>query len=187
MTVGGRPGLVVIGASLGGLAALPVLLRALPADYGAPLVIVQHRGQGSDDLAAALQRGCLLPVREVEDKDPLRPGVVFLAPTDYHVLVDEGRLCLSTEPRVHHARPSIDVLFESAAAVYGVGVLAVVLTGTSRDGAFGALQVKRRGGVVLVQDPRTAEGRLMPEAAIAATHVDRVLTLDQLAEALRTA
>lgn len=183
----GRPSLVVIGASLGGLSALPVLLRALPVDYRLPVVVVQHRGQGSDDLAGALQRGCLLPVREIEDKDELRGGVVFLAPTDYHVLVDEGRLCLSTEPRVQHARPSIDVLFETASAVYGAGVLAVVLTGASRDGALGALQVKQRGGSVLVQDPTTAEGRLMPSAAIAAAAVDRVLPLDQIAEALRLA
>lgn len=187
MTLGGRIELIVVGASLGGLSALQQLLRALPADFRLPLVVVQHRASGSDDLASALQRECAVPIREVEDRDPLRPGAVYLAPADYHVLVDRGRLRLSTEARVLHARPSIDVLFESAAAAYGEGVLAVVLTGASRDGALGAQQVKARGGALVVQDPATAEARVMPAAALAGARADLVLRLDEIADVLRVA
>ena len=182
-----RIALIVVGASLGGLSALKRLLGALPAGYRLPVVVVQHRAADSDDLAPALQRACAVAVREVEDRDPLRPGTVYLAPADYHVLVDRGRLRLSTEARVLHARPSIDVLFESAAAVYGEGVLAIVLTGASRDGALGARQVKERGGSLVVQDPATAEARVMPAAALAGARADLVLRLDEIADVLRAA
>lgn len=186
MTRTGRPLLVVIGTSLGGLTALPVILRALPRDFRSPVVIVQHRAILSDDagLVSALQRGCLLDVREVEDKDPLTAGRVYLAPADYHLLVEDEHLTLSTEARVMHARPSIDVLFESAAESHGNRVIAVVLTGASRDGTVGAQKVKERGGVVLVQDPSTAECKVMPAAAIAGVKVDRVLTLAQIPQYL---
>ncbi len=175
--------LVVIGTSLGGLTALPTILQALPRDFRCPVVVVQHRAIHTDDLSlvAALQRGCLLEVREVEDKDPLVPGRVYLAPSDYHVLVDDGHLTLSTEARVLYARPSIDVLFESAAQSHGARVIGVVLTGASRDGADGCQAIKRNGGVVVVQEPASAESKLMPSAALAAVEVDRVLLLRQIA------
>ena len=181
-----RGRLVVIGTSLGGLTALPAVLRGLPRDFRCPVVVVQHRAIDTDDqsLAAVLQRGCPLELREVEDKDPLTPGRVYLAPADYHVLVDDGHLTLSTEARVLHARPSIDLLFESAAEAYRKRVVGVVLTGASRDGALGCQAIKRHGGVVLVQDPSTAESRVMPGAAIEVGAADRVLTLPQLAQAL---
>lgn len=179
------PGLrvVVIGTSLGGLTALPVILRGLPRGFRCPVVIVQHRAIDADDLSlvAALQRGCLLAVREAEDKDPLVGGRVYLAPADYHVLIEDDHLTLSTEARVLHARPSIDVLFESAAASHGPGVLAVVLTGASRDGVAGSLEVKRRGGRVIVQDPGGAEAKLMPASVIAEVAVERVLPIEQIA------
>lgn len=182
MTLGAdRIALIVVGASLGGLSALKRLLGALPAGYRLPVVVVQHRAADSDDLAPALQRACAVAVREVEDRDPLRPGTVYLAPADYHVLVEDNHLTLSTEARVLHARPSIDVLFESAAASHGPGVLAVVLTGASRDSVAGALEVKRRGGRVVVQDPSGAEAKLMPSSVIAEVEVERVLPLDQIA------
>ncbi len=186
MTRPGRPLVVVVGTSLGGLTALPVILRALPRDFRSPVVIVQHRAILSDDagLVGALQRGCPLEVREVEDKDPLTAGRVYLAPADYHLLVEDEHLTLSTEARVMHARPSIDVLFESAAESHGNRVIAVVLTGASRDGTVGAQKVKERGGVVLVQDPSTAECKVMPAAAIAGVKVDRVLTLAQIPQYL---
>ncbi len=178
--------LVVIGTSLGGLTALPTILRALPAGFRCPVVVVQHRAIDIEvvSLLAALQRGCPLELREVEDKDPLTPGRVYLAPADYHVLVEGDHLTLSTEARVLHARPSIDVLFESAAEAHGERVIGVVLTGASRDGAFGAKEIKRRGGVVIVQEPSTAEARLMPESVLSSVAVDRVLKLDQIAQAL---
>jgi two-component system chemotaxis response regulator CheB len=180
---GGRPQLVVIGASLGGLSALPVILGALPRDFPNPVVIVQHRAIHSDDagLVDALQRGCQLQLREVEDKDRLLAGRVYLAPADYHLLVEGDHLTLSTEARVLHARPSIDVLFDSAAESQADRVIAVILTGASRDGVVGAQKVKQRGGIVIVQDPATAECKVMPAAAIAGVVVDRILTLEQIA------
>lgn len=183
MRPAGRPRLVVIGASLGGLSALPVILGGLPRDFPSPVVIVQHRAILSDDagLAEALQRGCLLLVREVEDKDRLLGGRVYLAPSDYHLLVEGDHLALSTEARVLHARPAIDVLFDSAAESHADRVVAVILTGASRDGVVGAQKIKARGGIVLVQDPATAECKVMPAAAIAGVAVDRVLPLDQIA------
>jgi two-component system chemotaxis response regulator CheB len=180
---GGPSQLVLIGASLGGLSAIPVILGGLPRDFPNPVVIVQHRAIHSDDagLVDALQRGCLLPVREVEDKDRLAAGRVYLAPSDYHLLVEGDHLTLSTEARVLHARPSIDVLLDSAAESHGARVIAVILTGASRDGVLGAQRIKQRGGIVVVQDPATAECKVMPAAAIAGVAVDRVLTLEQIA------
>jgi len=177
------PRLVVIGASLGGLSAIPVILGGLPRDFSIPVVIVQHRAILSDDagLVDALQRGCPLTLREVEDKDPLRPGHVYLAPADYHLLVEGDHLTLSTEARVLHARPAIDVLLDSAAESHGERVIAVILTGASRDGVVGAQKVKQRGGVVIVQDPASAECKVMPGAVIAEVEVDHVLPLEQIA------
>jgi two-component system chemotaxis response regulator CheB len=183
---GGRPQLVLIGASLGGLSAIPVILGALPRDFPNPIVIVQHRAILSDDsgLVEAMQRGCPLMVREVEDKDRLAAGRVYLAPADYHLLIEGDHMTLSTEARVLHARPSIDVLFDSAAESHADRVVGVILTGASRDGVLGAQKIKQRGGLVVVQDPATAECKVMPAAAIAGVAVDRVLTLEQIAQYL---
>jgi two-component system, chemotaxis family, protein-glutamate methylesterase/glutaminase len=174
--------LVVIGTSLGGLTALPVILRGLPPDFRMPVVIVQHRTIGADAgaLAAVLQRSCALQVREAHDKDPLATGRVYLAPADYHLLVDDGHLALSTEGRVQYARPSIDVLFQSAAETYGGRVVGVVLTGANRDGVEGARRIKERGGFIVVQDPSTAESRVMPAAVLAAVTADRVVPLAEV-------
>lgn len=173
--------LVVVGASLGGVAALQVLLSELPATFAPPLVVVQHRGRASDDgLARLLQARSPLPVCEPDDKQRLEGGHVYLAPADYHVLVERGALALSTDGPVQHARPSIDVLFESAADAYGRETVGVILTGANRDGAQGCARIKERGGVVLVQDPADAESRFMPAAAIAAAHVDKILPLGEL-------
>lgn len=183
---GGRPQLVLIGASLGGLSAIPVILGALPRDFPNPIVIVQHRAILSDDsgLVEAMQRGCPLMVREAEDKDRLAAGRVYLAPADYHLLIEGDHMTLSTEARVLHARPSIDVLFDSAAESHADRVVGVILTGASRDGVLGAQKIKQRGGLVVVQDPATAECKVMPAAAIAGVAVDRVLTLEQIAQYL---
>jgi len=128
-----------------------------------------------------VQRHSAVRMREPRDKEAIVPGQVYLAPADYHLLVEPGAFALSTEGPVRHARPSIDVLFESAADAYAQRVIAVILTGTSRDGAQGAARVKERGGFVVVQEPATAEGTRMPEAAIAATAVDQVLPLPEIA------
>lgn len=180
------PALVVIGCSLGGYNALNVILRAFPRDYPLPIAIVQHRGiEQTERLSLALQEMTPLPVREADDKEPIVPGCVYVAPPDYHLLVEVGRFALSTDGRVLAARPSIDMLFESAADAYLERVVAVVLTGASRDGAQGASRVKRKGGVVVVQDPSTAEAPVMPEAAIAAAQPDRVLPLAEIAAFLQ--
>ncbi len=172
---------VVVGTSLGGLSALKVVLSGLPREFPLPIVIVQHRGKTADDaLTNLLGAETLLSVSEPNDKEALEPGHVYVAPADYHLLVEPGSLALSTEAPVNCSRPSIDVLFESAAEAYGSSVVGVVLTGANQDGARGSARIKERGGVVLVQDAATAEGSAMPTAAIAATNVDKVLPLSEI-------
>jgi two-component system chemotaxis response regulator CheB len=166
------PPVIDAGASLGGLHALGLLLQGLPAGFAAPIVIVQHRGKDPDDALCRLLRGrSQLPVSEPIDKERIVPGRVYIAPADYHLLLERGSFALSTEAPVHYARPSVDVLFESAAESYGPGVVGVVLTGANYDGAAGAAKIQRCGGRIIVQDPETAESRPMPLAAIAATGV----------------
>jgi len=174
--------LVVVGVSSGGLHALQTLLAGLPGDFPWPLAVVQHRTLDADDtLARLLQTRTVLPVTDVLDKEPIQPGHVYLAPPDYHLLVEAGWFALSKDAPVSYSRPSIDVLFESAADVYGAGVIGVVLTGASADGARGAARIKACGGCVVVQDPDTAECSVMPCAALAATAVDGVLKLEAIA------
>lgn len=175
--------IVVIGTSLGGLHALSTLLGALPAGLALPLAIVQHRASGSSGLAEFLQRGSALPVVEVEDKQTIAAGRAYLAPPDYHTLVSGARFALSTDAPVRHARPSIDVLFDSAAVAYGPAAVGVILTGASDDGAAGLARIRRSGGLGLVQDPSDAACPVMPRAALA-RGADRVLTLAALAPAL---
>lgn len=176
--------LVVIGASLGGLHALTTLLGALPPDFPTPLVIVQHRAREATSLLSLLQQASRLPVSEAEDKQPLQEGQVYLAPADYHVLVEQRSLALSIDGPVLYARPSIDVLFESAADACAGRVIGVILTGASADGAQGLAAIKARGGCAIVQEPAEAECRVMPEAAIAAAPVDYVLRLLAIAALL---
>jgi two-component system, chemotaxis family, protein-glutamate methylesterase/glutaminase len=177
--------LIVIGTSAGGLAALELILSGLPAGYAIPLLIVQHRSTESDMLCEVLQSRSPLPVREVLDKEPLEPGTVFLAPPDYHVLVEEGSLALSADEPVRFARPSIDVAFLSAADAYGARLIAVVLTGANEDGAAGARRIHAAGGRVLVQAPETAEVARMPAATLAEVPAATVLTLEGIAAHLR--
>jgi two-component system chemotaxis response regulator CheB len=174
------PELVAIGTSLGGLHALTSILRELPGELGVPIVVVQHRGPQADSGAFTqiLQEHSKLRILEAEDKMPIESGAVYVAPPDYHLLVEEpGVLALSTDAPVRSARPSIDVLFETAADAYGSGLVGVLLTGASADGADGLAAVKARGGRVIVQDPATAECGTMPAAGLAATSVDYVLPL----------
>jgi two-component system chemotaxis response regulator CheB len=175
--------LIVIGASWGGLSALETLLRALPPEFDTPLAIAQHRAVGSDRgaMTQILSRHSGHPVSEPGDKDPIEAGRVYVAPADYHLLVDQEGFALSTEGAVHHSRPSIDVLFDSASDVYGDRLAAVILTGANDDGAYGMQRVRRRGGLTIAQDPATAERPAMPAAAIATGAVQRVLPLDGIA------
>jgi two-component system chemotaxis response regulator CheB len=179
------PSVVVVGTSLGGLAALSSLLRAMPAGFAVPMAVVQHRGKAEDDaLQRLLAAQTSLRVSEPNDKDPLEPGRVYLAPADYHLLVERASVALSTAPPRNFARPSIDLLFESAAEAHGSGVVALVLTGSNHDGAAGVRRVKERGGRVFVEDPATAHSSAMPASAIAAAPVDAVLPLAKLCERL---
>jgi two-component system chemotaxis response regulator CheB len=181
--------LVALGASWGGLDAIRTLLGRLPANLGAPIVVAQHRAAESHayalrDILAAATR---LHVREAADKDRLEDGTVYLAPPDYHLLVEEeGTLALSTDALVMWARPSIDVLFESAAEAYRERCAAVVLTGANADGAAGLARVAELGGAALVQEPANAERAEMPRAALAAVPSARVGELPELADALAT-
>ena len=179
--------LVVVGTSLGGLEAVSRLLRALPAGFALPVAVVQHRLAGPYDaeLAAMWQRDTELRVLEAEDKERLEAGTVYVAPADYHLQVESpGQLSLSTDAPVLWARPSIDVLFESAAEAYGERVIGVILTGASSDGSRGLGAIRSRGGCALVQKPSTAECDVMPRAAIAATPVNHVLELAELGRVL---
>lgn len=174
--------LIVIGASWGGLHAVGEILPALPHDTDAAVVVAQHRRANSVEggLAGLLQVRATLPVVDVDDKAPIERGQVYLAPPDYHLLIQRGYFSLSKEAHVHYARPSIDVLFQSAADAYRERVIGVILTGANADGAHGLAEVKRRGGVAVVQDPGTAERHEMPAAALAMTAADAVLPLSEI-------
>jgi two-component system chemotaxis response regulator CheB len=177
--------LVALGTSLGGFDAVRKLLHQVRHSCNAALVIVQHRSPQADaTLVDLLAQHCALPVSEPCDRDPIEPGHVYLAPADYHLLVEPGCFSLSIDPPVSFARPSIDVLFESVAAAYGSAAIGFVLTGSSRDGARGAAAIKRAGGRVFVEDPMLAHSPVAPEAALAAADVDGVLPLDGLAAVL---
>lgn len=178
--------IVVIGTSTGGLKAMQVLLSGLPAEFPLPVVIVQHRGHGSESgLCEFLSRFCSLPISEPEDKEPVVSGRVYLAARDYHLLLENGSFALSTDPAVGFARPSIDVLFESAADEYRERAIGVILTGANRDGARGLAAIKTRGGITVVEDPFAAACPEMPEAALAQTRADWVLPLPEIAQRLR--
>lgn len=177
--------LIVIGASLGGLHALGTLLAGLPHDFPVPLVIAQHRHRDSDaTLRSVLQRSSAIGVYEAEDKQLIAPGAAYLAPADYHLLVERGSFALSTEGPVQYARPSIDVLFESAADAYGLRLIGVILTGANADGAAGLAAINAAGGCSVVQEPATAECRVMPDAALARVQPDYVVPLLEIAPLL---
>ena len=174
--------IVVIGASYGGLSALQTILSELSPELCLPVVIVQHRKKDGDDgLCEYLKKRSPLPLSEPNDKDNVEPGRVYLAPRDYHLLIEESHFALSTESPVAFARPSIDVLFESAADVYHERAIGVILTGANRDGASGLAKIKALGGIAVVQEPESAESRVMPDAAISAAKVDRILPLAGIA------
>ena len=170
---------MVIGASWGGLAAMRCVLGALPSGFPLAVVVVPHRHRDSDRmlLSDLLQDRSVIPVHEAEDKMPLAAGRIFVAPPDYHLLVDRGHLSLSTDPPVRFSRPSIDVTFASVAATYGAQAVGVVLTGANDDGAEGLRRIADRGGYAIVQDPATAESPTMPAAAQRAVPTAQVLPL----------
>jgi len=173
---------IAIGASWGGLLAVGTLLEGIPDELDQAIVVAQHRSADSSRgvLESLLQRHITRPVREPGDKEPIERCHVYVAPPDYHLLVDAGHFALSVEARVQFARPSIDVLFESVAEAYRDRAIGIVLTGSNEDGAAGLAAIKQNGGVSIVQDPQTAERRTMPDAAIAGSVADAVLPLEQI-------
>jgi two-component system, chemotaxis family, protein-glutamate methylesterase/glutaminase len=177
--------IVVIGTSWGGLAALRELIGGLPPGFAVPVVIVQHRHKQSDNLLTnLLQERTPLCVCEVEDKAPIKQGYVYLAPADYHLLVERGFFSLSTDEPVRYSRPSIDVTFVSAADTYTDRSAGVVLTGANADGSRGLKRIVQRGGLALVQRPETAESPAMPLAALASVPEARALTIGEIATIL---
>ncbi|MDQ3722158.1 MAG: chemotaxis protein CheB, partial [Actinomycetota bacterium] len=171
--------LVAIGASWGGLRAIETVLACLPEDFGATVVIAQHRQDDGHDgmLEHLLDAHCALAVTEAEDKQDLAPATVVVAPAGYHLLVERGSASLSVDEPLHFSRPSIDVLLGSAADAYGDRAAGLVLTGANADGAVGLARIAARGGVTIVQNPETAERREMPDAALWSTPEARVLEL----------
>jgi len=178
---------VVIGASAGGVQALGTLLPALPAALRVPCFIVLHLPRERPSLLAEIfAPHCRRPIEEAQDKEPVQAGTVYVAPPDYHLLIDRGpTLALSTDEVVHFSRPSIDVLFESAADVYGKGLLGIILTGWNQDGADGLEAIHRAGGLTIVQHPDTAEAPLMPQSALARSPAHVVLSLEEIAGLLK--
>jgi two-component system chemotaxis response regulator CheB len=181
--------LIVIGTSFGGLHALKVVLQGLPNKFQIPIAIVQHRHKTSDDtLKVLLQQHTSLVVQEAQDKEEILPGHIYLAPADYHLLVEVRDItqphlyfALSVDAPVTYARPSIDVLFETAADTCGEKVIGVLLTGANHDGRTGLARIKARGGKTVVQEPSTAACPTMPQAAINAGVVDKILPLTDIA------
>jgi two-component system chemotaxis response regulator CheB len=174
--------LVVVGTSWGGLHALRTLVGGLPQSFQMAVTLVQHRHRDSDHLLRTLlQESSSLRVCDVEDKMPLEHGHIYVAPPDYHTLVEQGYFSLSTEAPVRFSRPSIDVTFSSAADSYTHRTVGIVLTGANADGADGLRRISDRGGLALVQDPATAESPTMPAAARRAVPRARVMGLEAMA------
>ncbi len=171
---------VVIGVSSGGLNALSRIIPALPQNYPLSVIIVQHRIKDSDDfLVEYLNKLCDIHVKEALFRNSIKPGIVYIAPSGYHLLVErDKRFGLSVDLPVSFAIPSIDVLFESAAIAYKEKIVGVILTGANSDGTSGLRAVKKVGGLTVVQDPVTSEASVMPETAIKTVKVDHILSLD---------
>lgn len=173
--------IVVVGTSWGGLAALRTLVAGVPETFTMAITLVQHRHKDSDHLLRVLlQEHTHLEVCEVEDKMPLEHGRIYVAPPDYHTLVEPGHFSLSTEAPVRYSRPSIDVTFSSAADSYGHRTVGIVLTGANADGSEGLRQISDRGGMAIIQDPATAESPTMPAAAVKAVPRARVMSLSAI-------
>jgi two-component system chemotaxis response regulator CheB len=177
---------IVIGTSVGGLNALQKILGPLPANFSLPILIVQHRLPAPDDfLTFSLNESCPLTVKEADEKEPIKPGFVYIAPANYHLLVEQNKtLSLSIDSKVCYSRPSIDVLFETAAEAYLSGLIGIILTGANDDGTIGLKKIKEKGGLTIAQDPATAESGVMPLSAIRENVVDQILPLAEIASFL---
>ena len=177
---------IVIGVSSGGLKAMKVMFSILPKDFNTPIIIVQHISPRSDNQwIKLLNDKCNLYLEEADEKEKIRNGKVYIAPPNYHLLIEKDKtFSLTIDERVNFARPSIDVLFESAAEAYKNKLIGVVLTGSNNDGTNGIKRIKELGGLTIVQDPETAESSYMPASAIAAIKPDYILSLEEITDLL---
>lgn len=177
---------IVIGTSAGGLTALSRLLENLPADFSVPLIIVQHRSKEPRDLLEEiLQQRTRLVVKQADEKEQIKKGIVYIAPPDYHLLIEEDQtFSLTADERVCYSRPSIDVLFDSAAGVYKEKLIGIILTGANADGSQGIISISRNRGITISQDPEEAQYSTMPQAAIQTGKVRYILPLQKISDFL---
>ncbi len=177
---------VVIGVSAGGMEALRVILSSLPAEFPVPIIVVQHLSPSSDNyLTLLLNDLCRIAVKEAEEKEHPLAGIVYISPPNYHLLIEEDRtFSLSLEERVNYSRPSVDVLFETAAEAYGDRLIGVVLTGANEDGSHGLKTIQDFGGTTVVQDPDTAVADRMPRTALKLIKADYIMTLEEIGPCL---
>ncbi len=177
---------IVIGVSSGGMKALKYLFSALPLNFSIPFIVVQHIGAHSDNRWIRLleiTNGMLM--KEPDEKEMIAPGTVYIAPANYHLLIEKNlSFSLTVDEKVNYARPSIDVLFESAAEAYQSSLIGIILTGSNADGTNGLKQIKLKGGLTIAQDPATAESSYMPASAIAAFNIDHILPLEGIVQLL---
>ena len=187
-SLAGRVDAIVMGASAGGVEALMSLLPALSASFDIPVFIVLHLPRDQPSILAEIfARQCRVPVCEAQDKDRVRPGTIYFAPPDYHLLIDDGpQLSLSCDELVHHSRPSIDVLFESAVDVYGSRLLGIILTGANEDGTEGLAAIHDAGGRTIIQQPESAQVKQMVISALSRNPASQVLDLHGIGAFLRT-
>lgn len=173
---------IVIGVSSGGMNAMKILFSALPLEFNIPIVIVQHISPRSDNQwIKLLNDKSKLHIKEADEKEKIEPGNIYIAPPNYHLLIERDKtFSFTIDERVNFARPSIDVLFESAAEVYTNKLIGVVLTGSNNDGTKGIKRIKECGGLAIIQDPETAESSYMPASAIAAIKPDYILSLEEI-------
>jgi two-component system chemotaxis response regulator CheB len=177
---------IVMGVSSGGMNAMKVISSLLPQDFSIPVIIVQHIGARSDNTwIKLLNEKSSLPIKEADEKEKIEPGSIYIAPPNYHLMIEKNKtFSLTIDQRVNFARPSIDVLFESAAEAYQNRLIGVVLTGSNNDGTKGIKRIKELGGLAIIQDPETAESSYMPASAISAIDPDYVLSLENITELL---
>jgi len=177
---------IVIGVSSGGMTALKFIFSALPADFSLPIITVQHISANSDnDWIKLLNKKSNLTIKEADEKEKIETGNVYIAPSNYHLLIESDKtFSLTIDEYVNFARPSIDVLFESAADAYKNKLIGIVLTGSNNDGAKGIKRIKELGGMAIIQDPETAESSTMPESAIAAVQPDYIFSLEKIVQLL---
>jgi len=187
MTKSHKYKVIIIGVSTGGLKALKAILSVLPSEFALSVIIVMHRHKNTDGyLGRSLDTVCKMHVTQADEKEEIKAGMVYVAPPNYHLLIeDNGTFSMSVEGAVNYARPSVDVVFEPAAEVYGKELIGVILTGANKDGSLGLKRIKEAGGLAIVQTPGTSEAADMPRAAIAAVNPDYVLPLDEIGLLLR--